>query len=491
MPNGNLDHIFRSVVARFADKVAVESADDVLSYEELDRRIDDVAAGLQAQGIVPGDYLGMAIADGLHFVTVLFAVWRVGATPAPLDAGAKTAELDLFASRFELRAVISDRPAVASSVCPTLMVERLWSTATRPEAVADKPPASGPSLIALTSGTTGRPRGAAVTFDQLYARFTVHLVNRPTGPDDRFLATLPMRFGAMRAHVLGRLLTGGTVIFNQTLLFPAQIAEAIHRLRVTSVFLVPAVVRSLLALAEGDRPLFPALERLDCGGDFLRPDEKRAAARRLSPGFHETYASAAGGLVSILTPVEIEAHAESVGRPLMHVLVQIVGESDQPLPPGEIGRLRFLSPGNATHYIGDDEPKEATSDAITAGWAYPGDLAMFDEGGFLHLRGRPADLIIRGGANIYPAEIEEVLARHPDVREVCAVGWPSKTLGQEIALFVVADGQADLTTIRTYCRSNLAPQKQPREVFFVASLPRNAAGKIVRRELADTLSAID
>jgi long-chain acyl-CoA synthetase len=491
MPTDNLDHDFGAVAAQFRDKIAAETTEDALTYEQLDDRVDEAAAGLRDQGIAPGDALGIAIVDGLSFMTVLFAAWRIGATAVPLDAWAKTAEVDIFARRFQLRAIVTDRTAFGSTICAIHMVGALRDRTAGPTDMADSFPSTGPALIALTSGTTGRPRGAALSFEQLSARNKVHVENFVIGPDDRFLATLPVQFGAMRAYVLGRLLSGATVVFHPTIFSPRQIAESIRRLRVTSVFLVPSVVRSLLALWDGDGPLFPDLKRLDCGGDFLQPDEKRAAVRQLTAGFNESYASAAGGVISALDSADIEVHAESVGRPVPQVQVEIVDESDRPLPSGEVGRLRFLSPGNATRFVGDDKIDDEQSDAVDESWAYPGDFAMLDEEGFLHLRGRTADLIIRGGANIYPAEIEEVLGRHPDVAEVCAVGWPSKSLGEEIALFVVAAGQADRSKIRSYCRSHLAPQKQPRDVFFVESLPHSAGGKILRRELVATLSAIE
>jgi len=491
MPTGNLDHIFRSAAALFADKVAVESAETALSYADLDSDIDKVAAGLHAEGVVPGDILGMAVADGLRFVTALFAIWRIGATPAPLDAWAKPAEVDGFADRLRLRGVVADLPAFRCSVCPVLMVAELKNTAAGPTAAAGELLETVPAYIALTSGTTGRPRAAALTTGQLYARFTSHIINRFGGPDDRFLATLPMRFGGMRTHALARLLTGGTVIFHPTMFAPWEIADSIQRLKVKSVFLVPAVVRQLLDLAEGDQPFFPGLSRLDCSGDFMLPDEKRAALRRLTPGFHECYGATAGGVISILAPEDIEAHAESVGRPAQHVLVQIVDESDKPQEPGETGRLRFFTPGNATAYLDDDEADNEMADDVASGWAYPGDLAALDADGFLHLRGRAADIIIRGGANIFPAEIEEVVAGHPDIREVCAVGWPSTSLGEEIVLFVVVGGETDQAAIRSFCRANLGPQKQPKEIIILDALPRNANGKVVRRDLAATLPARD
>jgi acyl-CoA synthetase (AMP-forming)/AMP-acid ligase II len=170
-----------------------------------------------------------------------------------------------------------------------------------------------------------------------------------------------------------------------------------------------------------------------------------------------------------------------VGRPVFRVAVEVVDASDRPLPAGVIGRVRFRGPGVATTFLAEDgRPQSMGSD----GAFYPGDLALIDAAGYVTLQGREKDLIIRGGVNVYPAEVERVLGGHPAVRDAAVVGWPSPALGEEVAAFVAADPGTDGAALRDWCRERLAPYKVPRAVFVVPELPKTGAGKVSKAELA-------
>jgi acyl-CoA synthetase (AMP-forming)/AMP-acid ligase II len=166
------------------------------------------------------------------------------------------------------------------------------------------------------------------------------------------------------------------------------------------------------------------------------------------------------------------------------VEVQVVDETDSLLPAGEVGRLRYRAPGSATEFYGDPEK---TAEMFREGWFYPGDFGLMDEEGYLFLKGRRKDIIIRGGANIYPNEIEEVLLSHPAVAEAAVVGQLSREMGEEVAAFVIAKAEATKEELMAFCRTRLAPYKVPKTIRLVEDMPKNSLGKILKPELMKQL----
>jgi acyl-CoA synthetase (AMP-forming)/AMP-acid ligase II len=194
------------------------------------------------------------------------------------------------------------------------------------------------------------------------------------------------------------------------------------------------------------------------------------------------------GMITVLESDEIDAHANSVGRALPHVRIEIVDDQDQPLPTGELGSIRVRTPAVAEPLsLGNGEGERRTSDLIIDGWVYPGDVGALDERGFLTIVGRTSDLIIRGGVNVYPSEVEGVLAEHAAVAEAAVVGWPDPIIGEEVAAFVVLRSSAEPRELLAYCRSRLQPDKQPREIFVIDAMPRNANGKLMKSVLIGRL----
>ena len=242
-----------------------------------------------------------------------------------------------------------------------------------------------------------------------------------------------------------------------------------------------------MGLAGSSTPLFPSMEYLNCCGAPMSAGEKVAARQTLSPGFLENYGSTMAGMLALLESKDIQAHGNSVGRPLPHVRVQIVDGQDRPLPPGEVGAIRARTPGVAEPMSLGSGEDERTSDLLIDGWIYPGDLGTLGEDGFLKIVGRSSDMIVRGGAKVYPSEVEGVLAEHEAIAEAAVVGWPDRKLGEEVAAFVVLRASAQPQEILAYCRSKLHPDKQPRQVFIIEAMPRNANGKLVKRDLIELL----
>jgi acyl-coenzyme A synthetase/AMP-(fatty) acid ligase len=267
---------------------------------------------------------------------------------------------------------------------------------------------------------------------------------------------------------------------------PGELVDTIRNSGAEYLFCVPTIMRSLLDLPDrGDGPLLAGVRVLQVSGAELSPHEKIEMQRRICSGFVFEYASQLSGAITALTGPDVTARPETVGRLFAQARVEIVDETGQPVPPGTVGQIRARSPRMARMLYGGRD--RAQGDRIRGGWVYPGDLGALDADGFLTLSGRASDVIIRGGANVHPAEIEEFIARLPGVGEVAAVGFPSRREGEEIAVFVIrAPGATlEMNDVLSHCRAGLAPDKRPRKVIFIEELPRNANGKLVRRTLAE------
>jgi acyl-coenzyme A synthetase/AMP-(fatty) acid ligase len=208
---------------------------------------------------------------------------------------------------------------------------------------------------------------------------------------------------------------------------------------------------------------------------------------RVSPNFINYYGSAGAGINTMLLPHEIDLKPGSVGRPAIGNEIEIVDDDDRMLPAGETGRLRIRAP----QICRGSYPPDPDDPSYFEGWHYPGDYALIDEDGYLFLQGRYNDIIIRGGSNVYAPEVERALLTLDGVREAAVIGTPNATLGEDIAAFIVADGSIDDRTVIRHCRNRLATYKVPSILRRLESLPRNSAGKILKRQLLEMYESED
>ena len=455
----------------FADKPAIVHGERVLLYRDLDPLVSGVAAQLYAAGYKPGDVLGVALKDSIEHIVVLCAMARAGIVILPLDWRWKPEEQERVVKHFGAKDVLREPFVVAAHQGP----------------FPGFPQDDIPLVMSLSSGTTGRPKGPRARHGQFMARYRVFSINLGFNSQDRFLSATPLYYGGGRTFALAMLYMGGTVVMLPPPYEPAELCDAVARHRVTSLFLVPTLIRRLMTLPDERLAPLHGLRLLVSSGSALHPDERLEIRRRVCPAFVEYYSSTEGGGVSFLTPDDPPEFAASVGRPVFGVDVQCVDESHRPLPAGQVGRIRYRGPAVADGFWNDPE---ATRESFRDGWWYPGDLGMLDERGYLYLKGRAKDMIIRGGINIYPAEIEAVLQAHPAVADASVVGWPSREFNEEVAAFVILKNQVSPLELRDLCKSRLAPYKVPREVFVVPDFPRNTLGKVIKSELSGRLPSL-
>jgi acyl-CoA synthetase (AMP-forming)/AMP-acid ligase II len=453
---------------------AVIHGDRVLTHADFSRLVRQVETVLVASHLRQGDLVGVALEDTPLHLAALYALARRGIVAVPMDCRWKRMEKANLARHFGC-AVTLVSPGDGLDV-PSLVLDEPNGVAP----IADPPVLADPLplLLSLSSGTTGRPKGPMVTHEQFFRRFLTHYIHLGFGAEDRFLSATPLYFGGGRTFCMSILYAGGTVILKPPPYQPQELLDEAARTQPHSLFLVPTLLTRLLALGHAEPPL-ASLRLLISSGAPLSGAERARILEKLCPNLAEYYASTEGGGVSLLLPREQAAHGATVGRPIHGVEVEIVDEDHATLPPGQVGRLRYRGPGVATGYHRDPE---ASAEAFRDGWFYPGDLAERDEAGFIALRGRKKDMIIRGGVNIYPLEIETCLMAHPDVAEAAVVGAPSEEFGEIVVAHVA--GAGDPAELRAWCAARLAPYKVPARVVIHAELPRNSSGKVLKARLS-------
>ena len=463
-------------------KTAIVESDRTITYAALDRIVDHVCHRLARHGVARGDLVGVALSDTAEHLIVLLALARLGGVILPLDCRWSGEEKAGVADRFEARWVIV--PAGEHSWHPgQLAAEADWYTEVDKPYRDDAVDTNTPLILSLSSGTTGPPKGPRVSQGQFVARFMIYWIDLGLNGRDRFVVATPLYFGGGRGFALAILYAGATAIMFAPPYEPEALVAEVTRLDGTALFLVPTLLRRLLANPR-ETLAFPTVRVLIASGSALYASEQRAIRETLTPNLYQYYSSTEGGGVSVLGPDDFELNPDSLGHPCFGVAVEVVDADHCPVAADEIGQLRYRSPASPMEYYKGD-----SAAAFRDGWFYPGDLAAFDREGFLYLRGRAKDMIIRGGVNICPMDIEKVLLDVDGVTEAAVVGVPSADLGEEIVAFVVCSAPVDAALLSHACRARLARYKVPKQILFVENLPKNTAGKVLKPELARIAAA--
>jgi len=464
---------------------AVIEGDCSLTYQEAAHRVRQIADHLAGLGVVENALIGVCLKDTTDHLLLNFAIARLGAIILPLDWRWTDAEVHRVCGFFGVTLTLVEEGRAVEDV-PCTEVNADWQTAVA-QAAGETPCASGgdrPAVLSLSSGTTGRPKGPLLTHNQFTARFVMAWVTLGFNQHDRYLSATPMYFGGGRSFTMGSLFSGSTVVLFPPPYEPEDLVAAVVKYEATTLLLVPTLLRQLLQIPRGNRPLLGGLNRLLSTGAVLHPDERDAVMTNLNPNFINYYGSTEGGGTSVLLPKHTGSAALSVGEPIYQTRIQIVDEAGAEQPVGEPGLIRYQSPGVSDRFYKDEE---ASAEAFRDGWYYPGDIGKLDEDGLLYLVGRAKDIIIRNGVNIYPGEVEQVLLAHPEVVDAVAVPWPHPDRGEDVAVFVVGGDSLNEEALTEHCRENLASYKMPSGVFFVEALPKTGLGKVVKQDLIDQL----
>lgn len=465
--------------------VALIDDDRTITYAELAQLVLRTAGYLSGLGVQRGDYVGLALKDDWRHVVALLAIARLGAVFVQIDPRARPAEKARIAVAFNYKLLVTQQDGDIDTSYATVTLDSAWE---RGVAQAEAPSSlpeewNDPMAVQSTAGTTGLSKFTVATHLQFYFRIACYRELIPAIRPHRYLASLPLFFGYGRNLCLLHLLYGSTLIFYPSMFRPRDFVEAVIKHQANIAAVVPSTMRQLLIAAGNNELLLPDLDLLLSSGAPLFADEKRNILRKLTPNFYEVYAASALGPISLLRPQDLPKSADSVGRPFPLTNVEIVDDNDRPVALGECGRLRCRGPALAPPISGHG------NDDFRNGWHYPGELAAFDHCGFIYLRGRTSEVIFRGGAKIFPTEVEAVLQTHDKVADAAVVARLVAGGEQELAAYVIAEEEITPGQLLAYCRQRLTPYKVPQQIYIVSELPRKPSGKVDKRALADRPTA--
>ncbi|MBW0089667.1 AMP-binding protein [Pseudonocardia sp. KRD-184] len=490
----NIAALLADGIARAADRPALVQGDRTLTYRALGERVGRLAAGYAGLGLRRGDRIVLVMPNRPELVEAMWAAFHGGFVAVPVNWHLHPDEVGYIVRHSGASAVVvsEETAAVVRDLPDGVRVVRVGDTAGSDTAVshedvlaAEPAPAADtgdddPAWLFYTSGTTGRPKGATLTHRNLAAMAQAYLVDLdPVADGSTFLHAAPLTHGS-GMYLLPSTARGATqVIAPGTSFSPAGFVALVEEHGVThAAFLAPTMLRRVVDEAR-DRPL-PTLRSVVVGGAALYQEDLRAAVDVLGPVVTQMYGQGEAPMTITVMPAdEALTRPGSCGRPFHGVEVRIVDAEGELLPEGADGEV--LVRGDVVMRGYWDDPA-ATAAALSDGWLRTGDIGHLDAG-YLHLTDRAKDVIITGGSNVYPREVEEVLLTHPGVREAAVVGVPDPEWGESIRAFVVAVGEPTADELIAHCRDRLASFKKPREVVFVAELPKNATGKILKREL--------
>ncbi len=476
-----------------ADHPAVKLDDIVLSYGLLDGAAARAAGVMREKGVGVGDRVGMQLPNVPYFPVVYFGALRLGAVVVPMNPLLKDREVayHLSDSGTKLmfgwhqfadaaRAGSDQADAECIEVAPGEF-EQLVGAAEPAEEVAERAD-DDPAVIIYTSGTTGTPKGATLTHSNLVAGADVARELVDAGPDWVGVATLPMFHVFGLNSVLNVSVRSRGLITMVPRFEPGKVLEVIERDHANSFAGVPTMYSALLHHPERERYDTSSLDLCVSGGSAMPVEVLRGFDEAFGAKVLEGYGLSETTGMGTFNTQDRERKPGSIGVPVGGTEIKLFDDDDNEVPEGEPGELAMRGPFVMKGYWNKDD---ATRDVMRDGWFHTGDIASKDEDGYFFIVDRKKDLIIRGGYNVYPRELEEVLYGHPAVREAAVLGVPHDSLGEEVgAAVVLKEGeQASVEELRDYMKQNVAAYKYPRVVWLVDELPKGPTGKIIKREI--------
>jgi len=494
---------------RWPDKVAIVFGNERLTFAQINERINRLAHGLRSLGLKKQRRVGILMTNSPRFVETRFALQKAGLTFIRLNTRQAVHEHVYVLTHSSAHAVVYSEdlrevlkgikkgvPRIRTWICAPkgekgdIDYEELISASSPVEPEVEVSP-ENLDRINYTSGTTGKPKGVVVTLAAAEARLRNDFVNEEIliTPQDAYLAVAPLAHAAGVILPVFYLKGAATVIMPS--FDPAKVLETIEREKVTCTLLVPTMIIRMIDHPDVHRYDLSSLKKIFYGTAPMPVDKLRKAMEIFGSIFRQNY-----GLTEATQPIlylsqeehilsgpdHVVARLGSAGRPALGVEVRVVDEKDQPVKPGEVGEIIVRGDSVMKKYL--RQPK-ATAEALRGGWLRTGDLATVDDEGYVFIVDRKSDMIISGGFNIYPKEVEELINRYPGVREVAVIGVPDDLWGESVKAVVVPKEGVSLTEqgIIEFCRLHLASYKKPKSVDFVKDLPKNANGKIMKREL--------
>jgi len=499
----NLAVILSETARSSPDRPAAVFTGGRLTYRELDEASDRLAACLAAGGIGPGDPVALQLPNVPQFLVSYFGILKAGGVVVPLNVMLKAPEVAFHLGDSGAGVLITWEGSLAEAAkgAEAAGLDRIYAVghaggrggaypferllaAQVPRFQMQMREPADTAVIVYTSGTTGRPKGAELTHLQLYMNADIPGRLFDVRPDDVVITVLPLFHVFGLSSILDVCVRFGCTMSLIPRYTPAAVLAAIQRDRATIFEGVPTMFADLLSCPDLDAYDLSSLRVAISGGASIPAPVLDAFEERFGLVILEGYGMTETASTTTFNVSADERRAYSVGKPIWGTQTQVWDSAGRPLPPGpeHVGEVVTRGLHVMKGYL--NQP-EATASVFTRDWLHTGDLGYFDEDGFLFIVSRKKELIIRGGYNVYPSEIENVLHAHPAVAEAAVVGIPDERLGEEVMAVVILRPPADLgeQELRSYCRERLAAYKCPRIFAFRSALPKNTLGKVLKDEL--------
>ncbi len=483
----------RAAAGRNPAKLAYKHGERTRSYGQLIDRIDRVTTALRADlGLDEGVHGAIVAKNSIEYMEIVIGAAQAGVALATVNPKLAAAEIKAICEDAEARVLFVDEDTAEmladmqiDGIDRTIVIEtefEAWLAASRPDA----PPVVaewGTFTIPYTSGTTGKPKGVLVPHrSRILSMFAMASEYGCYAPDDRFLAIAPMCHGAGMIFSLAPVFLGGYAEIMDKF-DPELVIRTLKDEAMTGFFGVPThfnVIFSLeQAILAASKP--QDLKAVISNASALPQAMKETLVDYFGPGLlHETYGSTEAGIVTNLRPADQLRKQACVGQPIPGTLVSVRNEAGGECAPDEVGELFSKSPYLFNGYW---KRPEETAEAYQDGWVTVGDLVRRDAEGHIYIVDRKKDMVISGGVNIYPREVEEVLITHPDIRDVAVIGVPDEKWGESLKAFIVSDSAPDAEQLIAFCEAKISRMKTPRVFELLDVIPRNATGKVLKTEL--------
>lgn len=499
-----LNQMLDERAAELGDKTAIFFRDEEITYSQLNDRTRAIASGLMEMGVEKSNNVAMLIPNRVEFMYAFFGIMKAGAVAVPVNTLLKGEEVSYIVNNCEAEAMIvtDEHIELIRSIkqdCPRL--KSIISTAAGDDVVPFEQLLNTPidqnlpavaqdddASIIYTSGTTGRPKGVILTHGNYVADTKMMTEAVQMTRDDRFLCTLPLfHVNAQVVTTLAPLYAGASMVLLAGF-SPKKFLPALAHYKATAFSGVPTVYAILNNQPDAEKYDLSRLRFCVCGGAPMPVEVFNEFEKKYKAFILEGYGLSEGTCASSVNPLGGKRKVGSIGFPFEEQPMKIFDDNDNEVPQGTVGEIVVRGPNVMRGYYNNPEATEAT---LKNGWLHTGDLGYIDEDGYFYIQGRKKEMIIRGGENIYPKEIEEAVYRHPSVLEAAIVGLPDKVWGEEVAAFIVLkeEGALNEEDMIEYCKERLADYKCPRKVFFLKDLPKTATGKIQKRKVVEQFVA--
>jgi len=492
--SANLARLVTEAAERQPEHPALKLDDAVVSYAQLDGASAHVAGMVAAKGVEPGDRVGIMLPNVPYFAVAYYGILRAGGVVVPMNVLLKGREVTFYLRDPEAKVLFAwhgfeeaARQGAEEAGAELIVVkpgefEHLVGEAAPVTELAERD-GSDTAVILYTSGTTGTPKGAELTHDNLFKNCDVSVRTLFEGSErDVILGALPLFHSFGQTCGLNAAMRVGAVLSMIPRFDAGKALEIIERDKVTIFEGVPTMYHALLNHPDRDKYDLSCLRLCVSGGAALPVEIMREFEEVFRVKILEGYGLSETAPVASFNHPDMERKPGSIGVPIAGVEMKLVDGEDNDVPQGEVGEIAIRGHNVMKGYW---RRPDATEEVMRGGWFHSGDMAQVDEDGYFFIVDRKKDMIIRGGYNVYPREIEEVLYEHPAVSEAAVIGVPDDSLGEEVGAAVVlkADQQASADDIRAFVKERVAAYKYPRRIWFLDELPKTATGKILKREI--------